>query len=123
MRLKYSIPHFVFLLLVLLLTPTYVAAQAMKKRKRRRSSRSGRNSSELIKYGRGVVALANADFNRTKALADRFQRNELRLMARLLIAQSILRSLVAPRTNLKHQPKLPRRKIPSLLAAHVSLFP
>jgi tetratricopeptide (TPR) repeat protein len=50
----------------------------------------------LIKYGRGVVALANADFTRTKALADRFQRNELKLMARLLIAQSILRSLEAP---------------------------
>jgi len=50
----------------------------------------------LIKYGRGVVALANADFNRTKALADRFQRNELKLMARLLIAQSILRSLDSP---------------------------
>ncbi len=47
----------------------------------------------LIKYGRGVVALANADFTRTKALADRFQRNELKLMARLLIAQSILRSM------------------------------
>jgi hypothetical protein len=50
----------------------------------------------LIKYGRGVVALANADFNRTKALAERFQRNELKIMARLLIAQSILRSLDAP---------------------------
>ena len=50
----------------------------------------------LIKYGRGVVALANADFTRTKALADRFQRNELKIMARLLIAQSILRSLDVP---------------------------
>ena len=49
----------------------------------------------LIKYGRGVVALATADFTRTKALADRFQRNELRVMARLLIAQSILRSFDA----------------------------
>ena len=49
----------------------------------------------LIKYGRGVVALATADFTRTKALADRFQRHELKLMARLLIAQSILRSVDA----------------------------
>jgi hypothetical protein len=49
----------------------------------------------LMKYGRGVVALANADFTRTKALADRFQRNELKIMARLIIAQSILRSLEA----------------------------
>ena len=50
----------------------------------------------LIKYGRGVVALANADFTRTKALADRFQRNELKIMARLIIAQSILRSMEIP---------------------------
>ena len=50
----------------------------------------------LIKYGRGVVALANADFSRTKSLADRFQRNELKIMARLLIAHSILTSLENP---------------------------
>jgi hypothetical protein len=37
-----------------------------------------------------LKALASADFDRTKAAADRFQRNEVRLMARLLIAQSIL---------------------------------
>ena len=49
----------------------------------------------LMKYGRGVVALANADFTRTKVLADRFQRNELKIMARLLMAQAILRSLEA----------------------------
>jgi len=47
----------------------------------------------IFKFGQGVVALANADFNRTKAMADRFQRNELRIMARLLIAQSLLRNL------------------------------
>jgi hypothetical protein len=46
----------------------------------------------IFKYGKGVVALANADFNRTKAAADRFQRNELRIMAQLLIAQTLLRS-------------------------------
>ena len=50
----------------------------------------------LIKYGPGVVALANADFNRTRSLGDRFQRNELKIMARLIIAQSIVRSLDAP---------------------------
>lgn len=44
----------------------------------------------IFKYGPGVVALANADFNRTGAMADRFQRNELRLMARLMIAQALL---------------------------------
>ena len=46
----------------------------------------------IFKYGKGVVALANADFDRTKAAADRFQRNELRIMARLTIAQALLRS-------------------------------
>jgi hypothetical protein len=44
----------------------------------------------LFKYGKGVRALATYDFGRTKAVADRFQRNELRLMARLLIAQALL---------------------------------
>lgn len=47
----------------------------------------------ILKFGPGVVALANADFNRTKTMADRFQRNELRLMARLLIAQALSRNL------------------------------
>ncbi|HEV7859338.1 MAG TPA: hypothetical protein VGO91_12020 [Pyrinomonadaceae bacterium] len=41
-------------------------------------------------YGKGLTALARADFDHTKSLADRFQRNEARIMARLLIAQSIL---------------------------------
>jgi hypothetical protein len=41
-------------------------------------------------YGKGLNALARADFEHTKSLADRFQRNEARIMARLLIAQSIL---------------------------------
>jgi len=53
----------------------------------------------LFKYGPGVVALANADFNRTKAAADRFARHELRIMARLLLAQSILRSLETRPSN------------------------
>jgi hypothetical protein len=44
----------------------------------------------ISKYGQGIVALAKADFNRTKAMADRLQRNELRIMARLLIAQALL---------------------------------
>jgi hypothetical protein len=47
----------------------------------------------IFKYGKGVVALANADFNHTKALADRLQRNELRVMARLLIVQALLRNV------------------------------
>jgi len=47
----------------------------------------------IFKYGKGVVALANADFNRTKALTDRLQRNELRVMARLLLVQALLRKV------------------------------
>ncbi len=47
----------------------------------------------IFKYGKGVVALANADFSRTKALTDRLQRNELRIMARLLMVQSLLRNV------------------------------
>lgn len=41
-------------------------------------------------YGKELGALARADFSRTKAIADRLQRNEVRLMARLFIAQSVL---------------------------------
>jgi hypothetical protein len=37
-----------------------------------------------------VAALAKADFNRTRALADRFERNELRLMAQLFIVKCLL---------------------------------
>ena len=44
----------------------------------------------LFRYGKAVIALANADFNRTRAAADRFERMELRLMMRLLLAQSLL---------------------------------
>jgi len=44
----------------------------------------------MFRYGNGVAALAKADFNRTKALADRFDRNELKLMAQLLIIKGIL---------------------------------
>lgn len=47
-------------------------------------------SNMFTQYGKELGALARADFTRTKQVADRFQRNEVRLMARLLIAQSIL---------------------------------
>lgn len=50
----------------------------------------------VFKYGFGVAALANADFERTKAVADRFERNELRLMARLMLAQSLRRDAAQP---------------------------
>jgi hypothetical protein len=53
----------------------------------------------VFKYGKGVVALANADFNRTRALADRLQRNELRVMARLLMVQSLLHNVEPAEKN------------------------
>lgn len=52
--------------------------------------------SAIFKYSPGVFALARADFTRTKLLADRFERDELRMLTRLLLASSILRSLEAP---------------------------
>ena len=48
-------------------------------------------STEVFVYYMGDVnALATADFERTKALADRFLRDEIRITARLLLAQSLL---------------------------------
>lgn len=44
----------------------------------------------LFRYGKGVAALARADFNRTRALAERFERNELKLMAQLLVLKGLL---------------------------------
>ena len=43
-----------------------------------------------LQYLTKVTSLARADFERTRASVDRFQRNEARLMGRLLIAQSVL---------------------------------
>ncbi|MEN3329980.1 MAG: hypothetical protein V7638_4787 [Acidobacteriota bacterium] len=50
----------------------------------------------VFKYGKGVAALARADFNRTRALADRFDRNELRLLAQLLIVKGLLQPAGVP---------------------------
>lgn len=44
----------------------------------------------MAQYGKALAALARADFDHTKGLADRLQRQEARIMARMLIAQSIL---------------------------------
>ena len=46
----------------------------------------------VFRYGKGVSALAKTDFNRTRALADRFERNELRVLARLLILKGLMGS-------------------------------
>ena len=46
----------------------------------------------VFKYGKGVAALAKADFNRTRSLAERFDRNELRILAQLFIVKGLLQS-------------------------------
>jgi hypothetical protein len=43
-----------------------------------------------IQHLKKLTSLARADFERTKAAVDGFQREEVRLMGRLLIAQSVL---------------------------------
>ncbi|MDT4896191.1 MAG: hypothetical protein QOH25_1268 [Acidobacteriota bacterium] len=48
------------------------------------------NELSVNNYLSDVNTLARADFDRTKALADRFLRDEIRISARLLLAQSIL---------------------------------
>ena len=69
-----------------------IARTGMVKKGELLMQNSGTSSPEymLFRYGKAVVALANADFNRTRAAADRFERMELRLMMRLLLAQSLL---------------------------------
>lgn len=42
------------------------------------------------RYGKALAALANTDFDRTRAVADRLSRNELRLFAKLTLAQTLL---------------------------------
>ncbi|HKO99789.1 MAG TPA: hypothetical protein VJU86_22625 [Pyrinomonadaceae bacterium] len=44
----------------------------------------------MLRYGSALAALANFDFDRTKAIADRLQRNELRIYARKIMAQGLL---------------------------------
>jgi hypothetical protein len=47
-------------------------------------------SMRYSQFGKELGALALLNFERTKATADKFQRNEARLMARLFIVQSVL---------------------------------
>jgi hypothetical protein len=42
------------------------------------------------RYVKALAELARVDFDRTRADADRFHREEVRLMARLVVAQSVL---------------------------------
>ena len=45
---------------------------------------------QFRQFGKELAALALLNFERTKAAADKFQRNEARIMARLFIAQGVL---------------------------------
>ncbi len=51
------------------------------------------------RYLKRLTSLARADFERTKVAVDGFQRNEVRLMGRLLIAQSVLSDHLGSDTN------------------------
>ncbi|HEX8500874.1 MAG TPA: hypothetical protein VF659_09810 [Pyrinomonadaceae bacterium] len=48
------------------------------------------------RYVRALAELSRVDFDRTKATADRFSRDETRLMARLVIARSVLSDRLGP---------------------------
>ena len=43
-----------------------------------------------LRFESGLTSLARSDFARTRALADSFQREEVRMLGRLLIAQALL---------------------------------
>ena len=50
----------------------------------------GEVSGQYARYVKALAELARLDFERTKATADRFNRDEARLMARLVVARSLL---------------------------------
>ncbi|MBV9210366.1 MAG: hypothetical protein JOZ52_07040 [Acidobacteria bacterium] len=64
-----------------------------------------------MQYGRDLNTLARANFTRTRDAAEKFQRYEVRLLARLLLAQSIL----APKSESdKPAPYLQNRRYASI---------
>jgi hypothetical protein len=48
------------------------------------------------RYVKALSELARVDFDRTKATADRFNRDEARLMARMIVARSVLSDRLDP---------------------------
>jgi hypothetical protein len=48
------------------------------------------------RYVKALSELARVDFDRTKAAADRFNRDEVRLVARIVVARSILSDRLDP---------------------------
>lgn len=55
-------------------------------------------------YGKDLSLLARANFTRTQDAAEKFQRYEVRLLARLLVAQSVLTSLPDEKTTSTVEP-------------------
>jgi hypothetical protein len=53
-------------------------------------SGGGALSNMIVACNQQIAALARADFDRAKSLADRWQRSEVRLRGRLMIAQTVL---------------------------------
>jgi hypothetical protein len=50
----------------------------------------GFGDNSLASYGKSLTLLAKADFTKTKSLAEQFKRNDIRLLTKLFIAQSVL---------------------------------
>jgi len=59
----------------------------------------GEVSGRYMRHVKALAELARVDFDRTKATADRFNRDEARLMARLVIARSVLSDRLGPDTT------------------------
>jgi hypothetical protein len=55
--------------------------------------------SRFLRFGREVRMLAKADFDRTRGLVDQFSRTDVRVFARAMIAQGILKERVGFETN------------------------
>ncbi|MFN2512668.1 MAG: hypothetical protein ABR568_14760 [Pyrinomonadaceae bacterium] len=55
-----------------------------------------------VQHLRKLTSLARADFERTKTAVDGFQRDEIRLMGRLLIAQSVLSDRLGKEKSTNH---------------------
>lgn len=50
----------------------------------------GFGDNSLASYGKSLTLLAQTDFAKTKSLAEQFKRNDIRLLTKLFIAQSVL---------------------------------
>ena len=60
----------------------------------------------LQQYVGDIAAIAKADFDRTKALVDKFQRDEIRTLMRLILAQSILAPIPQEAIELRMGPSV-----------------